>query len=62
MKMLEVKEKAKMLGIKPGKMKKVELIHAIQTAENNTPCFGTTSGYCDQSNCCFIDDCLRIRN
>ena len=60
MKVAEVKTKAKELGIAPGKMKKIELIHAIQTAENNTPCYGTCNGWCEQSECCFITDCVKV--
>jgi len=60
MKVAEVKEKAKAMGIVPGKMKKAELIHAIQIAENNTPCYGTCGGWCDQSECCFYADCVKI--
>jgi len=59
MKLNEIKEKARTLGINPGKMKKVELIHAIQQAEGNTPCFGTSNGQCVYTNCCFIDDCIK---
>ena len=62
MKMAEVKDKAKSLGIKNGKMKKEQLIHAIQSAENYTPCFGTSNGQCDQIYCCFRDDCLKIKS
>jgi len=61
MKMTEVKEKAKALGITPGKMKKVEIIHAIQIAEGNRPCFGTSNGQCIYTDCCFLEDCLKIR-
>ena len=61
MNLSEIKKKAQGLGIKPGKMKKVELIHAIQLAEHNTPCFGTTHGECSQSGCCFIKDCLKVK-
>jgi len=32
----EIRAKAKALGITPGKMKKADLIHAIQTAEGGT--------------------------
>lgn len=60
MKMLEVKEKAKNLGITVGKMKKADLIHAVQTAEGNTPCFGWANGHCPNTDCCFIDDCLKV--
>jgi hypothetical protein len=58
-KMPEIRDKAKGLGITPGKMKKAELIHSIQIAEGCTPCFGRSNGQCEQSNCCFMQDCLR---
>lgn len=57
----EIKMKAKALGITPGKMKKVDLIHAIQMAENCTPCFGRSGGQCSYIDCCFINDCLKIK-
>jgi len=60
MKMPEIRDKAKALGTNPGKMKKVELIHAIQQAEGNTACFGTSNGYCPYTDCCFMQDCLKI--
>ena len=59
-KMPEIRKKAKALGITPGKMKKVELIHAIQQAEGCTPCFGKSNGYCPNTDCCFMQDCLKI--
>jgi hypothetical protein len=61
MKMAEVKDKAKHLGIVPSKMKKVELIHTIQQWEGNTPCFGRSNGGCTNEECCFIGDCLRTK-
>jgi hypothetical protein len=57
----EIREKAKGLGIKPGKMKKVELIHTIQRAEGCTPCFGWASGWCEHSDCCFMADCFKTK-
>ncbi|MHC4121252.1 MAG: SAP domain-containing protein [Planctomycetota bacterium] len=60
LKMPEIRAKAKSLGLTPGKMKKAGLIHAIQTAEGNTPCFGRSGGHCSQTECCFMKDCLRI--
>jgi len=59
--MPEIRKKAKALGIIPGKMKKVELVHAIQMAEGCTPCFGRSNGQCSYTDCCFIKDCLKIR-
>ena len=43
--MPEIKKKAKGLGITPGKMKKADLIHAIQTAEGCTACFGCSFNF-----------------
>jgi len=59
--MPEIKKKAKGLGITPGKMKKTDLIHAIQTAEGCTPCFGWSNGECSNTDCCFRPDCLKTR-
>jgi hypothetical protein len=61
MSMPEIKMKAKMLGITPGKMKKAELIHAIQQAEGCTQCYGRSGGQCSYFDCCFMKDCLKIR-
>ncbi len=61
MKLNEIKEKAKALGIIPGKMKKPELIHVIQETEGNTPCFGRSDGQCPQTDCCFMRECVKIR-
>ena len=56
--MAEIKQKAGLLGIKAGKMKKAELIRTIQNTEGNNPCFGTANDYCPYTNCCFREDCL----
>ena len=60
-KMQEIKRKAISLGITPGNMDKIELIRAIQTAEGNRPCFGTSNGQCIYTDCCFMGDCFKIR-
>jgi hypothetical protein len=57
MKMQEVREKAKTLGLKTGGMKKIDLILAIQSKEGNTPCFKTEVNDCDQTDCCWRSDC-----
>ncbi len=59
MKNSEIRNKAKALGIEPGNMSKKELIHAIQKAENYTPCYGTSDGNCIYTDCCFREDCLK---
>jgi hypothetical protein len=59
MKMNEIREKAKALGIKVmATTKKSDLIRQIQRAEGNFDCFGTVKDYCDQWDCCFREDCL----
>jgi len=58
MNLADIKEKAVSMGIKPGKMKKGELIRTIQTAEGNTPCFDTgEKERCGQDRCLWRDDC-----
>ncbi|MEW6096059.1 MAG: SAP domain-containing protein [bacterium] len=60
MNMSKVKARAENIGIKPGRMKKDEIIKQIQRKEGNFDCFRTaTSGECDQINCCWRDDCLK---
>ncbi len=58
MKVTDIKAIAKSMDIKPGKMRKAELILAIQEAEGNFPCFGTAEGSCDQIQCIWREDCL----
>lgn len=58
MNMKEIKAKAKLLGLKSGRMRKAELIRTIQCAEGNSACFQTGHKGCDQSECCWREDCL----
>ena len=58
MKMIDIKAKAKDLGIKPGKMRKEDLIRAIQEKEGNFPCFGSATEHCSQEDCSWREDCL----
>lgn len=58
MKVVEIREIAKQKGIKTGKMKKVELVRAIQAAEGNAACFQTGINPCDQVGCCWRSDCI----
>lgn len=58
MKLDEIKEIAKQLDIKAGKMKKADLIRAIQAAENNDVCFETgKAASCGQNACLWREDC-----
>lgn len=55
-----IREIARGLEIKPGKLSKTDLIHTIQAAEGNFPCFGTAhAGSCDQLGCLWREDCLK---
>lgn len=58
MNMQQIRKKASQTGVKPGKLKKADLIREIQKAEGNPSCFGSSGGECDQQNCCFRQDCL----
>jgi hypothetical protein len=54
----DIKKIAKSHGIKVGKMKKNEIVRAIQLAEGNEECFGTEKkASCGQSDCLWIHDC-----
>ncbi|MBI9099812.1 MAG: hypothetical protein JEY91_15135 [Spirochaetaceae bacterium] len=55
----EIRVLAEGLGITPGKMKKANLIKAIQISEGNFPCFETAEGSCDQADCRWREDCLK---
>ncbi len=58
MRMDEIREIAKPLGIKTARMKKIDIVREIQKAQGNFPCFGTADDYCDQATCLFREDCL----
>ena len=59
MKLDEIKEIAKQHNIKVGKMKKAELLRAIQQAENNDVCFETgNANSCGQDACSWREDCV----
>jgi hypothetical protein len=58
MKLDEIKEIAKKHNIKIGKMKKAELVRAIQQAESNVECFETEkASVCGQDKCLWREDC-----
>lgn len=58
MKVDEIREIAKQYDIKAGKMKKAELVRAIQEAENNDVCFEAgKADVCGQDNCLWREDC-----
>lgn len=56
----EIVDIASGLGLKGvSRMKKAELIRAIQESEGNFPCFGTADGHCDRMDCLWRQDCLQ---
>jgi hypothetical protein len=58
MKLEEIKEIAKQHNIKVSKMKKAELVRAVQQAENNVECFETgTANNCGENDCLWREDC-----
>lgn len=60
MKVTEVKEIAKQLGVKVSRQTKTDLIKQIQLAEGNFDCYATTAnGFCDQDSCAWRPDCFK---
>lgn len=58
MKIAEVRELAAQRGLKTDKMKKTEIIRAIQATEGNTACFDTGAVVeCGQTDCLWLTDC-----
>jgi hypothetical protein len=59
--MQEVREIAKVFGIKTAKLTKANIIKQIQRTEGNFDCFGTAvNQQCDQLGCLWRDDCLSL--
>lgn len=62
MKLQDIKEIAKNKGIKDLKLKKAELIKAIQRSEGNVDCFGSANlNGCEQEECLWREDCVTKR-
>jgi Rho termination factor, N-terminal domain len=58
MKLDEIKKIAEQYGIKPGKMKKADLVREIQKLEGNNSCYDTgQSESCGQAQCSWRVDC-----
>jgi hypothetical protein len=62
MNMTELRKKAKPFNLVTNKMNKTQLIHSIQQAEGNPACFGTSTGQCPYTDCCFKNDCLSLKS
>jgi len=60
MHMDEIKNIARSRGLNPGRLKKVDLVRAIQNKEGNESCFQTgQAGECGQDQCLWREDCLK---
>jgi len=58
MNMAQIKAVAQDRGVKPGRMKKEDLVRAIQLQEGNPQCFNTNfSQECGQPECLWREDC-----
>jgi len=58
--MKEIRAIAKQKGINKPKMKKTDMIRAIQQQEGNMPCYQTGRESCDQYNCWWREDCMHM--
>jgi len=60
MKITAVRQRAYAVGMTGiGRIKKGELIRAIQRQEGNRPCFGADWRFsCERLDCCWREDCL----
>lgn len=56
--MKDVQAKARKMGIKLQKFKKIDLIRKIQIEEGNTACFQLNGDTCGQKDCCWRSDCV----
>ncbi len=59
MKFNDIRKIAKSMDINTYRMKKVDVIRAIQNRENNIECYGTDRvRSCNELSCSWRDDCL----
>ncbi len=58
-----IRKLAKEMGINTYRMKKTDIIRAIQRSENNIDCYGTERvTECMEDSCLWREDCLGLRN
>ena len=58
----EIRKKAKDMGINTYRMKKMDVIRAIQHSEDNIDCYGTQRvSHCHEDACLWRKDCLSIQ-
>jgi hypothetical protein len=57
----DIKKMAKDMGINTYGMKKIDVVRAIQQAENNIECYGTERvDTCHEDGCLWRNDCLSL--
>ncbi len=57
----DTKKMAKGMGINTYGMKKIDVVRAIQRAENNIDCYGTERvDTCHEDGCLWRNDCLSL--
>ncbi len=60
MRINEIKKMAKAMGVRTDRMKKADVIRAVQRAENNIDCYGTQRvEYCKENGCLWRSDCQK---
>ena len=63
MRFQDIRKMAKSMDVNTYGMKKTDVIHAIQEAENNIECYGTERvDSCDEQECLWRSDCLTLNN
>ena len=63
MRFQEIRSVAKGLGIGTYRMKKTDMIRAIQREEDNNECYGTDRvDICEEEACLWRGDCLALNN
>ena len=63
MKFQEIRKIAKDMDINTYRMKKTDLIRAIQNSENNIECYNTNRvEYCEEEGCLWRSDCEILNN
>lgn len=56
-----IRAKAKDMGLKTGRIGKIDLVRNIQRAEGNFDCFATAiDGSCDQGSCLWQEECFAL--
>ena len=59
----EIKKMAKDMGLKTAGMKKIDMVRAIQRAENNIDCYGTKRvETCHEDECLWRIECLALND